>query len=179
MERERYSGPAVGAAVNMKLASEAAYAFANVEKAKRLGAGSRRVKQGKVEPRTVISDGDADLVCYGWKGESQVNVEIDNRTVVITEEKRKELQAKLKAIQDSDDSPAPITLPARQTQPQANVGAGHALSDAATTAAQTTISPSMAALGYDLEIRESPSPTAILEAEPVREKPRTRNSVGW
>jgi hypothetical protein len=36
-ERERYSGPALGAAVDMELASEAAYTFANVQKAKFLG----------------------------------------------------------------------------------------------------------------------------------------------
>ncbi len=62
MEQERYSGPALGAAVDMELASEAVYTFAKVEKAKRLGAGSWRVKRGRVEPRTVIGDDDADLV---------------------------------------------------------------------------------------------------------------------
>ena len=62
MERERYSGPPLGAAVNMKLASEAAYAFANVEKAKRLGTSSLIVKRGRIEPRTSIGDDDADLV---------------------------------------------------------------------------------------------------------------------
>ena len=60
---------------------------------------------------------------------SDVNVAVDARTVVVTEDKRKELQARLKAIQDDDDSakssPAPITLSAPQTQPQANVGAGN------------------------------------------------------
>ena len=62
MERERYSSSALGAAVDMELASKAAYTAANVEKAKRLGVGSWRVKRGRVEPRTVISDGDANLV---------------------------------------------------------------------------------------------------------------------
>jgi len=40
MERERYLGSALGAAVDMELAPEAAYTAANVEKAKRFGAGS-------------------------------------------------------------------------------------------------------------------------------------------
>ena len=40
MERERYLGTALGAAVDMELASEAAYTVANVEKTKRLGASS-------------------------------------------------------------------------------------------------------------------------------------------
>ena len=62
MERERYLGSALGAAVDMELASEAAYTAANVEKAKRFGAGSGRVKQGRVEPRTAIGDDDADLI---------------------------------------------------------------------------------------------------------------------
>ena len=62
MERERYSGPALEAAVDMELASEVAYTAANVEKAKRFGAGSGRVKRGRVEPRTAIGDDDADLV---------------------------------------------------------------------------------------------------------------------
>jgi hypothetical protein len=46
----------------MELASEAAYTFANVEKAKGLGAISWRVKGGRIEPRTAIGDDDADLV---------------------------------------------------------------------------------------------------------------------
>ena len=62
MERERYSGPALGAAVDMELASEATYAFANVEKAKRLGAPSWCIKRSRVEPRTVIGDDNADIV---------------------------------------------------------------------------------------------------------------------
>lgn len=41
---------------------------------------------------------------FGWKGDSRVNVAIDARTVVVTEEKRRELQRKLKEIQDGDDS---------------------------------------------------------------------------
>src|SRR5882672_738129 len=60
-ERERYSGPALGTAIDMELASEAAYTFANVEKAKGLGA-TLRVKRGRIEPRTAIGDDDADLV---------------------------------------------------------------------------------------------------------------------
>jgi hypothetical protein len=48
---------------------------------------------------------------FGWKGESQVNVAVDARTVVVTEEKRRELQRQLKEIQDEEDndeqSPAP------------------------------------------------------------------------
>jgi hypothetical protein len=48
-ERERYLGPALGTAVDLELASEAAYTFANVEKAKGLRA-TLRVKRGKIEP---------------------------------------------------------------------------------------------------------------------------------
>jgi transposase-like protein len=94
----------------------------------------------------------------------------DQRTVVITEAKRKELQAKLKAIQDAHDneqqSPAPSTP---QAQPQANVGAGNAPSGAS-TAAQTTISTSMRALGFDLDMPES-----VQEAESTVEP----EAVGW
>ena len=113
---------------------------------------------------------------------SQVNLAVNADkagVVVVTAEKRRELQAKLKAIQDSDDSPASITLPAPQTQLQGNADAGNAPSDAPTIAAQTTTSPSMTALGYDLSLPESPSLRAFLEAKPVREEPRSRNSVGW
>ena len=49
---------------------------------------------------------------YGWKGESQVNVEVNNQVgVVVSEAKRKELH--LRAIQDDDDNerPAPKTAP--------------------------------------------------------------------
>ena len=46
----------------MKLASEAPYTVANVEKTKRLGTSSFIVKRGRIEPRTVIGDDDADLV---------------------------------------------------------------------------------------------------------------------
>ena len=62
----------------------------------------------------------------------------DQRTVVITEAKRKKLQAKLKAIQDADNSEkqsfAPTTPPSPQAQLVAKVGAGNTRSGAPTTA---------------------------------------------
>ena len=61
-KRERYLGAALGAAVDMKLASEATYTFANVEKAEFLGASSLIVKQGRIKPGTAIGDDDTDLV---------------------------------------------------------------------------------------------------------------------
>jgi hypothetical protein len=66
------------------------------------------------------------------------------------------------------------TLLAPQTQPQANVGAGNAPSDTPTVA-QTTVSPSMKSLGFDLAIRES-----VQEPESVEEKePEVQHSFGW
>ena len=63
---------------------------------------------------------------FGWQGDSQVNVAVDARTVVVSEEKRRELQRQLKEIQDDDDSeehgPAPMTLSGPQVPLQANVG---------------------------------------------------------
>ena len=41
---------------------EIAYTFANVKKTNRLGVSSLIVKRGRIEPRTVIGDDDADLV---------------------------------------------------------------------------------------------------------------------
>jgi hypothetical protein len=42
---------------------------------------------------------------FGWKGDSQVNVEVNNQVgVVVSEAKRREMQAQLRAIQDADDS---------------------------------------------------------------------------
>jgi hypothetical protein len=117
---------------------------------------------------------------FGWQGDSPVNVEVNNQVgVVVTEEKRRELQEKLRAIQEDDNnsenlSPAPTTLPLPQKQLQASVGAGNALSGAPRTA-QTTISPSMKSLGFDLTIRES-----VQEPESVQEEePEVEHSVGW
>ena len=68
---------------------------------------------------------------FGWRGDAQtqVNVGIDNRQVVVTEETRRRLQDKLRAIQDADDSDkqgcGPVTLTSPQMQSQANVGAGN------------------------------------------------------
>jgi hypothetical protein len=73
---------------------------------------------------------------------------------------------------------APVALPERETQLQANVGAGNVRSGAP-AAVQTSTSPSMRALGFDLALPESPSLRSFLETEPVREEPRSRNSVGW
>jgi hypothetical protein len=71
-------------------------------------------------------------------------------------------------------SSATMTLLAPQTQPQANVGAGNAPSDTPTVA-QTTVSPSMKSLGFDLAIRES-----VQEPESVEEEePEVEHSVGW
>ena len=111
---------------------------------------------------------------------SQVNVAVNNQVgVVVTEAKRAELQAKLRELQDGSDNsekqcPAPITLPAPQTQPQANVGTENSPSGAP-IAVQASISPSLRALGFDLAMPES----EFSEAEPVRGEPRGRNSVGW
>lgn len=62
MEPKRYLGPSLGAAVNMKLASEAPYTLANAKKAECLGTSSLIVKRGRIKPRTAIGDDDADLV---------------------------------------------------------------------------------------------------------------------
>jgi Putative ATPase subunit of terminase (gpP-like) len=103
---------------------------------------------------------------FGWKGDSQVSVAVNADkagVIVVTEEKRRELQERLKRLQfdlqaESDDSekqsPAPITPPAPQTEPQANADAGNAPSGAP-TAAQASPSPSVRALGFDLAMRES------------------------
>jgi hypothetical protein len=57
---------------------------------------------------------------FGWTGDSQVNVAVNNQVgVIMTDEKRQELQAKLKAIQDADDNSKPSSRPSPpQTQLQ-------------------------------------------------------------
>jgi hypothetical protein len=82
------------------------------------------------------------LTFCGWKGDSQVNVAVNNQVgVVVSETKRKELQAKLKEIQDADDSEkqssAPkVTPPAPQVQLRANLGAENTPSGAQGAASQ-------------------------------------------
>jgi hypothetical protein len=111
----------------------------------------------------------------------------DQRTVVVTEVKRRELQAKLRAIQDDDNdekqSPAPLTLPAPQTQLQADVGTKNSLPGAPVTA-QTSVFIMPGGKGVQVSsgtLRPSTSPTlkTFLEAEPVREEPRSGSCVGW
>jgi hypothetical protein len=103
---------------------------------------------------------------YGWKGKSQVNVEVNNQVnVVVTEEKRRELQAKLKAIQDSDNSPALVTLRTLQTQTEANLDARNddraALPDPQSNSyTQPRFLTSVI----------SPSMQALIEAEPVQDE---------
>ena len=61
-KRKSDLGPALRAAIDMELAPEVAYTFANVKKAKRLAVSSLIVKRVRIEPRTVIGDDDADVV---------------------------------------------------------------------------------------------------------------------
>ena len=61
-ERKGYSGPALGAAIDMELAPETIYTFANIKKTNRLEASSLIVKRVRIETGTVIGDDDADLV---------------------------------------------------------------------------------------------------------------------
>jgi hypothetical protein len=75
---------------------------------------------------------------FGWKGDSHVNVEVNNQVgIVISEAKRKEMQAQLRAVQNADDSKkqgcAPLTLASAQTQSQGNVVAGNSLPGAPAT----------------------------------------------
>jgi hypothetical protein len=105
---------------------------------------------------------------YGWKGESQVNVEVNNQVnVVVTEEKRRELQAKLKAIQDSDNGPALlVTLRTLQTQTEANLDARN--DDCAALPDPQSNSYTQPRF---LTSVISPSMQALLEAEPVQDEP--------
>jgi len=80
---------------------------------------------------------------YGWRGESQVNVAVNNQVgIVVTEAKRAELQAKLRELQDADtseeQSSAPVTLSPPQTELLTNVGADNSPFGAHATA-QTSI----------------------------------------
>jgi len=52
----------LGTAIDVELASETAYTIANIKKAIRLGASSLIVKQGRIEPMTIIGDDDANFV---------------------------------------------------------------------------------------------------------------------
>ena len=60
---------------------------------------------------------------FGWKGEAQVNVAVNNQVgVVISEAKRKELQERLRRLQEELPQPSlpaanTPTLPAPQMQP--------------------------------------------------------------
>src|SRR5215469_2813379 len=60
---------------------------------------------------------------FGWKGEAQVNVAVNNQVgVVVTEAKRKELQERLRRLQEKLPQPSlpaanTPTVPAPQTQP--------------------------------------------------------------
>ncbi len=116
---------------------------------------------------------------------SQVNVAVNAENagvIVVTEAKSKELQAKLKAIQDAvnseKQSPAPATPLSSQTQLVAKVGAD-SNANGAPAAVQAPLRPSLRALGFDLALPESPNLRTFLEAEPVREEHRGRDCVGW
>jgi hypothetical protein len=61
-KRKGYSGPELGATVDIKLAAEIAYTFAKVKKTNRLGTSSLIVKRVRIEPGTVIGNDDADFV---------------------------------------------------------------------------------------------------------------------
>jgi hypothetical protein len=105
---------------------------------------------------------------FGWKGESEVNVAVSNQVgVVITDQQRAEMQAKLRELQamsdDSEQQSPALSTP--QAQLRANAGAGNAPSGAP-TAAQTATSPSLSALGFDLAMPESQS-LQEFETEPV------------
>jgi hypothetical protein len=136
------------------------------------------------EPLDITNPAQLQALClaaariFGWQGDSQVNVEVNNQVgVVVSEAKRAELQAKLKAIQDDDNSEehgsAPITLPSLQTQPQASTGARNSPPEAyATAPASIFIMPGGEGVQVSPEILRpsiSPSLQEFLEAE----------SVGW
>lgn len=61
---------------------------------------------------------------FGWRGDASVQVNVDNRQVIITEAKRAELQEKLKRLQESAPAPSlpePKSQTAQQSQPAARV----------------------------------------------------------
>src|SRR5581483_1431186 len=61
-EQKSDSGPALAAAIDMELATEIVYAFANVKKTNRLGVSSLVIKRVKIEAGTIIGNDNADLV---------------------------------------------------------------------------------------------------------------------
>jgi hypothetical protein len=132
------------------------------------------------EPLDITNPAQLQALClaaariFGWKGDSQVNVEVNNQVgIVVSEAKRAELQAKLKALQDDDNSEeqssAPqVTFPAPKTQPRSNVGAGSTPPGELATA-QTSVFIMPGGEGVPL-----PGLGAFFEYEPPQPEPRAQ-----
>ena len=127
--------------------------------------------------RTRNSAAIEDARIFGWKGEAQVNVAVNNQVgVVISEAKRKELQERLRRLQEELPQPSlpaanTPTLPAPQMQPD-----GSAEAEAVVVADQE---PSVIARAED----DPPNPLFLQGWEKEPELPHRsthpRSRRGW
>jgi hypothetical protein len=119
-------------------------------------------KKGALDVATVSELSQlANALARARGDKSQVNVAVSNQVglgVVVTEEQRNELIARLKRLQamrdDSEKQDPAVFPPTPETQLQVNVGAENSPCGAH-AAVRTSPSPSMRALGFDLAMPES------------------------